>query len=233
MSVLTPAIRALIQATSEIPIVMVAPADPVGAGLIASYSHPGGNVTGLAFDVDLGTYLKQVEFMKEIVPNLSSIAVFANPSARLQHLGPVAAAIDSSLGLKAVISEVRSADEIEPAFVKLKQQGVQAAIVFVDGLMVDNVNRVTELGLKYRIALASIWQGLPLAGGLMSYSPDLTDNFARVAAYVDRIFRGAKPADLPVDRPARINLILNKKTAKALGLVIPQSVLLRADTVID
>jgi putative ABC transport system substrate-binding protein len=233
MSVQTPGIRALMQATRTIPIVMIAPGDPVGAGLIASLAHPGGNVTGLAFDVNLGTYLKQVEFMKEIVPQLASIAVFANPAARLPPVEPVAAAITSALGLKAVMAEARSADEIEPAFIRLKQQGVRAAVVIVDGLLSSNIERVTELGLKYRIALGCQWQGLPLAGGLMSYSPDIVDNFARSAFYVDRIFRGAKPADLPVELPTRVKLILNMKTAKTLGLVIPKSVLLRADQVIE
>ncbi len=135
--------------------------------------------------------------------------------------------------MKVVIAEAPSADEIEPAFIKLKQQGVPAAIVIIDGMLLNNARRIGDLGIKYRIALGSQSQALPPAGGLMSYSPDFMDNLVRAASYVDQIFRGAKPADLPVDRPARIKLILNKSTAKALGLVIPQSVLLRADTVLD
>ena len=232
MSVQTQGIRALMQATQTIPIVMLAPGDPAGSGLVASLARPGGNVTGLAFDVDLGTYIKQVEVMREVMPNLTSVAVFANPAARLPPVAPLAAAISSQLGLKAVLSEARSVDEIEPAFSELRQQGVRAAIVIIDGLLGLNVKRVAEMGIKHRVALGSQWQGVPLAGGLMSYAPDLIDNFARAAVYVDRIFRGAKPADLPVDSPARIKLIINRRAADALGLTVPRSVLLRADEVI-
>jgi putative ABC transport system substrate-binding protein len=232
MSVQTQGIRALMQATPTIPIVMLAPGDPAGSGLVASLARPGGNVTGLAFDVDLGTYIKQVEVMREVMPNLTSVAVFANPAARLPPVAPLAAAISSQLGLKSVLSEARSVDEIEAAFADLRQQGVRAAIVIIDGFLGRNVKRVADMGIKYRVALGSQWQGVPLAGGLMSYAPDLIDNFARAAGYVDRIFRGAKPADLPVDSPARIKLILNRATAGALGLVIPRPVLLRADEVL-
>jgi putative ABC transport system substrate-binding protein len=233
VTIQTPGIRALMGATQTIPIVMIAPGDPVGSGLVGSLARSGNNVTGLAFDIDLGTYLKQVEFMREIAPNLSAVGVMSNPLATLPPVAPLTQGISQSLGLKAVVAQAKSADEIEPAFAELHRQGVKAAIVIVDGLLVSNVKRVAEMGLKYQIALGSQWQGVPAAGGLMSYAPDLAENFARAAGFVDRILRGAKPTDLPVQRPERVNLILNAGTARALGLVIPRSLLVRASQVIE
>lgn len=228
----TPAIRALMQATKTVPIVMIGPDDPVRDGFIASHARPGSNVTGLTFNVDLGIYVKQVELLKEILPNLSSIAVLYNPSARF----PVTDALVThlaSLRLRTIRAEARSAEDIEPAFVRMKREGAQAALLIVDGLLAINTPRVVELALTYRLPLVSMYQGTPLDGGLMSYAPDLTENFRRAAAYVDRILRGANPADLPVERPTTIKLIVNKRTAQALGLEIPTSILLRADQVIE
>ena len=232
MSVQAPGIRAAMQATQTLPIVMVAPADPVGGGLIASYSRPGGNVTGMAFDVDLSNYVKQVDFLKQIVPNLTSIGLFANPEARFSSLEALTAAIPR-LGLKVVVGRARTAEEIEPAFAKMKKEGAQAVLAFTDGMIAINVSHVTDLALKHRLPLASQWQGVPRAGGLMAYSPDLADSYRRAASYVDRIMRGAKPADLPVELPTTMKLTINRKTAKALGLTVPQAMLLRADEVIE
>jgi putative ABC transport system substrate-binding protein len=233
VTIQTPGIRALMGATQTIPIVMIAPGDPVGSGLVGSLARSGNNVTGLAFDIDLGTYLKQVEFLREIAPGLSAVGILSNPLAALPPVEPLAQGISQSLGLKTFVAQAKSVEEIEPAFAELHRQGVKAAIAIVDGLLVSNVNRVAEMGLKYRIALGSQWQGVPAAGGLMSYAPDLAENFARAAGFVDRILRGAKPTDLPVQRPERVNLVLNLRTARALGLAIPPSLLVRASQVID
>jgi putative ABC transport system substrate-binding protein len=233
MSVQTPGIRALMQATQTIPIVMIAPGDPVGSGLVADLAHPGANVTGLSFDVDLATYLKQVEFLKEIIPRLTSFGVVSNPVARVQPVEPVSAAIGSSLGLRVVPAEVSEAGQLEPAFIELKKQGAAAALVIADGFLIVNAKRLAELGVKHGVALGSQWQGYPVAGALMSYSSDIIDNYARAAWYVDRILHGARPAELPVQRPSKLALVINDRTARALGLSIPRSILLRASTVIE
>jgi putative ABC transport system substrate-binding protein len=228
----TAPIRALMQATQSIPIVMVAPGEPVASGLVASLARPGGNVTGMAFDIDLGTYLKQASFLRQIVPNLGALAIVVNPAAKPPQMEALPPAVASS-GLKSLLVEVRTAEELEPAFARMKQQGVQAAIVVLDGMLVLNAKRVAELGVKYRIALGSQVHLMTRTGFLMCYAPDLADNFRRAASYIDRILKGAKPADLPVELPTRVRLTLNLKTAKALGIAIPGSVLLLADEVIE
>jgi putative ABC transport system substrate-binding protein len=232
MSLQVPGIRAAMQATQTLPIVMIAPSDPVGGGLVASYARPGGNVTGLSFDVDLSNYFKQVDFLKQIVPNFSSIALFSNPDARFPSVASLTVALPK-LGLKVVVAGARNAEEIEPAFAKMKQGGAQAVLMAADGMVVLNISRITDLALKHRLPLASQWLGVPRAGGLMAYAPELSDNWRRSASYVDRIMRGAKPADLPVELPSTFKFVINMKTAKALGLVVPQALLLRVDEVIE
>jgi putative ABC transport system substrate-binding protein len=231
LATFTAAIRALMQATQTIPIVMIAPGEPVASGLIASLARPGGNVTGMAFDIDLGTYLKQVEFMRQIVPNLARVAVVVNPASAPPQMKALPAAI-ASAGLKGSQIDVRAAEEIEAAFQRMQKEGVQATIVVLDPFLLLNLSKVVELGLKYRIALGSQGHEATQMGFLMCYAPELQENWRRAAHYVDRILRGAKPGDLPVELPSRIKLSINLKTAKALGLAVPQSVLLLADEVI-
>lgn len=225
-------LRALMQATKTIPIVMVAPGEPVASGLVVSLARPGGNVTGMAFDIEIGTYLKQVDFLRQIVPNLATVAVFTNPAARSPQLDQLSAAITAA-GLKSVLIGAGSADELEPAFAQMKQRGVQAAITVIDGMLAVNARRVVELALKHRIALGSQVHLMTRTGFLMAYAPELEENFRRAASYVDRILKGAKPGDLPVELPTRIKLSINQKTAKALGLTVPGTILFAADEVIQ
>jgi putative tryptophan/tyrosine transport system substrate-binding protein len=232
IAVQTGPIRALMQATRTIPIVMVGPGEPVASGLVASLARPGANVTGLAFDIDLGTHLKQIDYLRQIVPNLALVAVLVNPAAQAPQVATLLAAIGAT-GLKASLEGARTPDEIEPAFVRMRDSGVQAAIVQVDGMLFLNQSRLSEMGLRYRIALGSGLSSLVRAGGLISYAPEIGENWRRSATYIHRILRGAKPADLPVELPSRIKLTINMKTAKALGLKVPQSVLLGADEIIE
>ena len=231
VALLTSAIRALMQATKTIPIVMVGPGEPVASGLVASLARPEGNVTGMAFDIDNGTYLKQVDFLRQIVPNLASVAVFANPSLAPQ-VATLPGAISAS-GLKGSVAGVRTPEEIEPTFARMREQGVQAAVAVVDAMMTINARRIAEVALKHRIALSSQWDGMTRAGALISYAPKLEENWRRAASYVHRILRGAKPADLPVELPSSIKLTINAKTARSLGFAVPQSILFAAHEVIE
>jgi ABC-type uncharacterized transport system substrate-binding protein len=232
IAVQTGPIRALMQATRTIPIVMVAPGEPVASGLVASLARPGGNVTGMAYDIDQGTYLKQIDFLRQIVPNLASVAVFVNPAAQSPQMATLPDAIGAT-GLRGSLAGARTPDEIEPAFARMREAGVQAAVIVVDGMLFPNMRRVAELGLGYRIALGAQVAQFVRAGGLIAYAPELEENWRRSATYVHRILRGARPAELPVELPSRIRLTINVKTAKALGLKVPQSILLTADEIIE
>jgi putative ABC transport system substrate-binding protein len=225
-------VRALMQATRSIPIVMVGTGEPVASGLVSSLARPGGNVTGMAFDIDQGTYLKQVDLLRRIVPSLASVAVFLNPAAQSPQMATLPDAIGAT-GLRGSLVGARTPDEIEPAFARMRDAGVRAAVAVVDGMLFLNMSRVAEAGLRYRIALGSQSPPLVRAGGLMAYAPELEENWRRAATYVHRILRGARPAELPVELPSRIRLTINLKTAKALGLKVPQSILLTADEIIE
>jgi putative ABC transport system substrate-binding protein len=232
LAVQTGPIRALMQATQLVPIVMVAPGEPVASGLVASLARPGGNVTGMAFDIDHGTYLKQIDLLRQIVPNLVSVAVLVNPAAQSPQMETLPAAIGKK-GLKGSLAGARTPDEIEPAFTRMREAGVQAVVIVIDGMLFPNMQRIADLGLRHRIALGAQVPHLARAGGLIAYAPDVADNWRRSASYVHRILQGANPAELPVELPSRIKLTINVKTAKALGFTVPQSVLLAADEVID
>jgi putative ABC transport system substrate-binding protein len=229
----TPATRAAKQATSTIPIVMVATGDPVGTGLVASLARPAGNVTGLS-GLDAGLAAKRLELLKRAVPKLSRVAVLrnpANPSGGPQLNETEAAA--RSLGIQTQLIEVRDARELDVAFSLMTKARAGAFTVIPDPLFLTQ---------RKRIADQAMMNGLPSvfgrnenveAGGLMSYGPTLADLLRQASTYVDKILKGARPADLPVEEPTRTYLVINRKTAKALGLTIPQEVLLRADQVIE
>ena len=224
--------RAAQQATNTIPIVMTNVLDPVGSGLIASLARPGGNITGLtAISSDLAG--KRLELIKETLPKASRIAVLLDPgdASKVVELKEAQAAAHS-LGIKLQSIEVRSPADFENAF----KAGVrkQAGALLVLQSAVTNTHRkpIAELATKNR--WPTMWgeSGLLDAGGLMSYGPNYADLFRRAATYVDKILKGAKPADLPVEQPTKFEFVINLKTAKALNLTIPQSVLYRADKVI-
>ena len=230
-----PTIQAAMNATKTIPIVMMGLGiDPVGAGYVESLARPGGNVTGIT---NLGTELggKRLELLKEAVPKLDRVAVLYDPAIprsvlEAKEVLPVAA---SGLRLTARSWEVRAADAFDKVFAPISKWRPDGLYVLTGGpLMYANQKRTIGFALKSR--LPSMYTGREFvdAGGLMSYGADLAESYRRVAYYVDRILKGAKPADLPVEQPTKFELVFNLKTAKQIGLTIPQSVLYRADRVI-
>ena len=220
------------QATSTIPIVFALAADPVGSGLVASLARPGGNLTGLSI---LSSELagKRIELLREVLPGLRRLAIIGNVgsvSSVLEIAEAQAAA--RKLGLDVDVLEIRRAEEIAPAFGTLKSD-VQALYVCPDPLVNANHARINTLALGARLPTIQPFRDYLGAGGFMSYGANNADLFRRAGDYVDKILRGAKPGDLPVEQPTKFDLVINLTTAKALGLTIPESFLLRADEVIE
>ncbi|HEV8396964.1 MAG TPA: ABC transporter substrate-binding protein, partial [Vicinamibacterales bacterium] len=229
----TPAALAAKSATRTIPVVMAASGDPVGSGLVASLGHPGGNVTGLSlFNVEI--YAKRVELLRELVPRLTRIAGLfnmSNPVLPLQWKEVERAA--RSLGIQPQLLDVRRPEDLPRAFDAAAKQRAQALIVGLDGVTQGNLRPIAELAAKHR--LPSIYGAKEYVdvGGLIAYGSSDHDMYHRAASFVDRIFKGAKPADLPVEQATKFELVINLKAAKALGLAIPQALLQRADEVIE
>ncbi|HSK30204.1 MAG TPA: ABC transporter substrate-binding protein [Candidatus Limnocylindria bacterium] len=226
-------IRTLMNATKTIPIVMTGGADPVEAGLIESLARPGGNVTGLTIlNRELGG--KRLELLKEAVPKLAHVAVLYDPTGQagvlqVKEVLPVAA---RALKLTLRSWEVRDADGFDKVFAALSKQRPDGLYVPASGaLMRANQKRIVAFALKSRLPSIYYYRESVDAGGLMSYGADLADSYRRVATYVDKILKGAKPADLPVEQPTKFELVINLKTAKQIGLTIPPNVLARADRV--
>ena len=220
------------QATSTIPIVFALAADPVGNGMVASLARPGGNITGLSIQsTDLAG--KRIELLREVLPELRRLAVIANigaSSAVLEIAEAQAAA--HKLGIGVDVLEIRRAEDIAPAFGTLKSS-VQAIYLCPDPLINANHARINTLALGGRLPTMHPFRDYLGAGGLMSYGTNNADLFRRAGDYVDKILRGAKPSDLPVEQPTKFDLIFNLTTAKALGITVPQSLLARADEVIE
>ena len=228
----TPEVLAAKQATSVIPIVFATAGDPVGNGLVASLARPGGNVTGMSLQSN-DTAGKRLELLREVVPSLRRLAILANvgnPFSVLE-LGEAQAAA-RTLGLEVDTLEIRRPEDIAPAFEALKGRA-QALYVCTDGLVNANRIRINTLALSVRLPTMHGYRDYVEAGGLMSYGANLPDLFRRSADYVDKILRGAKPADIPVEQPTKFDLVINLTTAKALGLDVPSSLLARADEVIE
>jgi putative ABC transport system substrate-binding protein len=228
-----PAGRAAKAATKTIPIVIATIPDPVGAGLVASLARPGGNLTGLSDQVpDLAE--KEIQILQEALPRLKSVAFLwneRNPGARLTFDETLKAA--RKFGLKVAIYGATEVGQLEPAVELAAKQQPDALIVIHDLFTVNNRVRIAQLAIKYRLPTISASTPFAAAGGLMVYAPNYGERFHRAATYVDKIFKGAKPADLPVEQPTKFEFIVNLKTAKALGLTIPPSLLGRADEVIQ
>ena len=223
---------ALKQVTSVIPIVMAVSNDPVGGGLVATLARPGGNVTGLSLQTpDLAG--KRLELLREVVPGLRRLAVLANVAnaATAPEMGEVAAAA-RTLGLEVVTLGVRRAEDIAPAFEAHKGR-TDALYVTADGLFNTHRVRINTLVLGARLPTICGWRDFVEAGSLMSYGANYPDLFRRAGDYVDRILRGTKPGDLPVEQPTKFDFVINLTTAKVLGLTISESMLLRADEVIE
>jgi putative ABC transport system substrate-binding protein len=228
-----PASNAARNATSIIPIVMTDVSDPVGIGLVASLPRPGGNVTGLS-DFNAGVVAKRLELLKELVPSVLRVGVLlnpANPSNPLQMKLTQAAA--PALGVTLLPLEAKGPEDIDRAFAAMREERTGALLVFGDPMLGSNNRRIVELAAKARLPTTYSRREMADAGGLMSYGAKFTDLSRRAATYVDKILKGAKPGDLPIEQPTKFELVINLKTAKALGLTIPQSLLQRADQVIE
>ncbi len=206
--------------------------DPVGSGLVASLARPGGNVTGLS-NLSFEIVGKQLELLNETVPRVSRVAVLLNPTNPTHPLLLREAKVAArSLGVQLQILEARGPDNFERAFAAMTRERAGALLVPGDGMQLLHRTRITDLAAKSRLPTMYGLREFVDAGGLMSYAPSLRDSFRRAATYVDKILKGAKPGDLPVEQPTKFELVINLKTAKALGLTIPQSILIRADEVI-
>jgi putative tryptophan/tyrosine transport system substrate-binding protein len=220
------------QATSSIPIIFAVAGDPVGTGIVASLARPGGNITGVSLQkTDLAG--KRLELLREVVPGLHRLAILANVgnSAVVPEVREVQAGA-GTLGLNVVTSEIRRAEDIAPAFEAL-QGRAEALYVCGDPLVDTNRVRIITLALAARLPTISDFREYVEAGGLISYGPNFPDLFRRAADLLDKILRGAKPGDIPVEQPTKFELVVNLTTAKALGLTIPPGMLARADEVIE
>jgi len=229
-----PAISAVRRATASIPIVMVIAADPVGTGFITSLGRPGGNITGVTLDTGLELVGRRLELLKEIAPKVSRVAVLRNPSDEgAAQTWNAAEDAGRQLGITVRSVEVRTLDDFDGAFGIMVRARVDGVLVGAGPLGFTRRRHVAELAARWRLPAVYPFRESVDEGGLMSYGPSLIDLWRRSAKHVDRILRGSKPADLPVEQPTRFELVINMRTAKALGITIPPSVLLRADQIID
>jgi putative ABC transport system substrate-binding protein len=229
MGPLAPVVARIVK---TIPVVFGTSSDPVEAGIVASLARPGGNTTGMTFFASVLAG-KRVELLKEAVPAISRIGVLANPNhagESVEFAETQAAANIMTLSVQRHTAQV--SDDFAGAFSALIKQRANGLITFPDALMLAHRKEIAEFAAKRRLASLGGWSEFADAGGLMTYGPNLTNSFRRVAFYVDKILRGAKPADLPVEQPTKFELVINLKTAKQIGLTIPPNVLARADSVI-
>jgi len=215
------------------PVVFSISADPVEGKFVRSYAHPGGNVTGITlFTGEL--VAKRIALLREVLPRMQRLAVLANP----QHPGAAielqnAKSVASRLSIGLLYFPASTEAELDSAFAEIARSRVDAVIAFTDGFALASADRIAEFSLRERIPVASGWAEFARRGNLMTYGPVFADVYRRLATYVDRIRKGAVPADLPVEQPTRLELVINLRTAKALGVAIPQAVLLRADEIIQ
>jgi putative tryptophan/tyrosine transport system substrate-binding protein len=236
------AVRVAKKATATIPIVMVAAADPVGTGIVASLGHPEGNVTGLSFlSTDLAG--KRLQLLREIVPGAALFGLLAwrtgEPDPASAREGPTERFIAESeaagrhLGVEVSAQIVKSAGDLPNAFMAMAHARAQALIVQLSSLTYEHRAEILDAARRLRLPDMYESQEIVEAGGLVSYGPDVTELYRSAAAYVDKILRGARPGDLPIEQPSKLELVLNLRTARALGIAVPQSLLLRADRVIQ
>jgi putative tryptophan/tyrosine transport system substrate-binding protein len=229
----TPSVIAARRATSTVPIVFVGVADPVGLGLVASLARPGANVTGIAnFATDLSG--KMIEMLRETVPDarrLGAVRNPANPGVTVQLRKLLDAA--RALGLELQVVDARVPVEFEAAFAQLRQSGVQGVVMLADSSMLEHADAIAALARQARLPTVFQRRENVEAGGLLSYGPNIRDAFRQVAGHVDRVLKGVRPGDIPVEQPTRIELVINLKTAKAIGLEVPWFLQQRADEVIE
>lgn len=232
----TPPALAAKQVTHTIPIVVPAMADPVADGLVTSLGHPGGNVTGVSLLApELGP--KRLQLLREVVPNISRVAVLQHPGVyserTMRDMGNEMARAARAVGVEIQMCNAKSPDDIDTAFVAMAKAGAGGLVMFSSPMFYIEYRRLIALAAKHRIPTAYHFREAPDAGGLMCYGANIPDLFRRAGSYVDRILKGAKPADLPIEQPAKYDLVVNVKTAKELRLTIPPSLIARADQVIE
>src|SRR5499427_4565352 len=222
------------KATETIPIVMIAVRDPVGTGLVASLARPGGNVTGVSGSAGLEWVAKQLELLKEAVPRIRRVAILSNPDNAYHQLAIREVTVAArSLGVQLQLLEARGPNEFDGAFAAMAKERVGALLVLSDAMFGYHQTRLVDLAARSRLPAAYSVREYVEAGGLMSYGPSILDSYRQAATYVDRILKGAKPAELPVEQPSKYELVINLKTAKVLGLTIQPSLLARADEIIQ
>jgi len=228
----TPGTRAVKQVTTTIPIVMVGVSDPVGAGFVATLAHPGGNITGVA-NLGLDTAAKPLELLHTVVPKASRVALLVPDNPAIPAI--VNAIREAAQGLRITVlpKTVRASDEIESAFASMVKEKAEALVVVADTVTMVNRQRIAELAAANRLPAIYQYSVQVEAGGLLSYGPNPRDLEKILASYIDKIFKGAKPGDLPVQQPTEFELAINMGTAKALGITFPPEILLRADRVIQ
>jgi putative tryptophan/tyrosine transport system substrate-binding protein len=227
----TPAVTAAKNATRTIPIVMAASGDPVGAGVVTGLARPGGNVTGLsALTAELSG--KRLQLLKEMMPGAKRLAAVLDRGAPVTQ-GRTTEQAARSIGLQPQVFYIERAEDLGPAFDAAVKQRADAVLVGLGPVIQNHVDRVVELAGRHRLPSAFNSREFVVAGGLMAYGVSYPDSYRRAASYVDKIFKGANPASLPIEQPTKFELVINLKTAQALGLTIPQSLLLRADQVIE
>jgi putative ABC transport system substrate-binding protein len=230
----TPTTALLLQQTRTIPIIFANIVDPVGSGFVASLPRPGGNITGF-LNLEASMTGKWLELLKEIAPRVVRVAIFFNPSTAPYaeiYLNPFKAAA-ASLGMQAIVAPVRDMTEIDTVIAAQARDPNGGLMVMPDGFMFAHHAEIASLAARYRIPAVSSYRAFAKAGGLLSYGNDILDNYRRAATYADRILKGEKPSELPVQFPVKFELVINLKTANALGLTIPPVLLARADEVIE
>ena len=229
----TPGTKAAQAATRSIPIVFPSLSDPIGSGIVSNLAKPTGNTTGLT-DSNLALAPKQLQVLKTLNPSLSRVAILINPSnpAHPNVLKDVQSAA-GNVGLRVTPSRVASVTEVDSAFEAIARQKIVAIIVPADGFLIGQARHIADLARKRHVASLFGDREGAYAGGLLSYGQNLVEQYKQAATYVDKILKGAKPADLPIEQPTQIELVINKRTAKELGMVIPNEILLRADKVIE
>jgi putative ABC transport system substrate-binding protein len=220
------------KATKAIPIVMASVGDPVAGGLVMSLARPGGNITGLS-QMTFEMVGKRLELLREMVPKLARVAVLWNPEAVVSALPWKEIQLPArQLGVQLQSLEVRSPNDFDQAFEAATRARAGALFIMADPVTVTNLTRIADLAAKSRLPSIFQWSEFSDAGGLVAYGPDRADMYRRAATFVDKILKGAKPGDLPIEQPTKFELVINMKTAKALGIKIPQTILVRADRVI-
>jgi putative ABC transport system substrate-binding protein len=229
----TPGALAAKQATTAIPILMVTTGDPVESGIVASLARPGGNVTGLtALGQEL--HAKRLELIKEAVPGVTRVAVLANPgSPYLRSFRAEQDRVAHALDLQLRVHEAREPAQLESAFAAMVTSRAEALLVLTDVMLIDQRRRIVDLAAKSRLPAVYSEREFVNAGGLMFYGASLADMYHRAAVFADRILKGAKPADLPIEQPTRLELIVNLKPTRALGFVFPPSLIARADHIVQ